>query len=70
MGVYLTRLHALVVLFGRRRPVVGFVDGCPEALVAAAPSDDAGAWPVEGEVPVERHLGDSRLEALQGAGLL
>lgn len=67
---YLTRLHALVVLFHSGRSVVGFVDGCPEALVAAPPPDDSGAWPVEREVPVEGDLGNSRLEALEGAGLL
>lgn len=67
---YLTRLHALVVLFHSGRSVVGFVDGCPEALVAAPPPDDSGAWPVEREVPVEGDLGNSRLEALERAGLL
>lgn len=66
----LTCLHALVVFLRRHRPVVGLVDGRPEALVAAPPPDDAGAGPVEGEVPVEGHLGDGRLEALQRAGLL
>lgn len=67
---HLTCLHALVILFRGGRPVVGFVDGCPEALVAAPPPDDSGARPVEREVPVEGHLCDSRLEALEGAGLL
>lgn len=61
---YLTCLHALIVFFRCSRSVVGFVDGCSEALVAAPPPDDAGAWPVEGEVPVEGYLGNSRLEAL------
>lgn len=67
---YLTCLHALVVFFRRGRPVVGFVDGRPEALVAAAPPDYTRARPVEGEVPVQGHLGDGRLEALERAGLL
>ena len=66
----LTCLHALVVILRGGRSVVGFVDGCPEALVAAAAPDDAGARPVEGEVPVEGDLGDGGLEALQRAGLL
>lgn len=67
---YLTRFHALIILFRRSWSVVGFVDGCPEALVAAPPSDDTGARPVEGEVPVKRYLGNRRLEALKRAGLL
>lgn len=70
-GQQLTCLHALVVFFcGGDRPVVGLVDCRAEALVAAPAPDDARAGPVEGEVPVEGHLGDGCLEALQGARLL
>lgn len=69
-NIFLTCLHALIVFFRRSWSIIGFVDGCSEALVAAPPPDDAGAWPMEREVPVEGYLGDSRLQALERAGLL
>lgn len=69
-GGYLTCLHALIIFFRCSWSVVGFVDGCSEALVAAPPPDYTGSRPVEGEVPIEGYLGNSRLEALERAGLL
>lgn len=69
-GVSLTCLHALIVILRGSRSVVGFVDGCPEALVAAPPPNDTGARPVEGEVPIESDLSHSCLEALERARLL
>lgn len=68
--IYLTSLHALVIVVCGSWSVVGFVNGCPEAFVAATPPDDAGAGPVEWEVPVEGDLRNSSLEALKRAGLL
>lgn len=67
---YLTCLHALIVLLRGRWSIVGFVDGCSEALIAAAAPDDTGAGPVEGEVAVQGNLGDGSLETLKRAGLL
>lgn len=61
---HLTSLHALVVVLQGGWPVVGFVDGGPEALVTAPPPDDARARPVEGEVTVQGDLCYRRLEAL------
>lgn len=66
----LTCLHALIILLCGSRTVVGLVDGCPEALVAATPPNDTGARPVEGEVPIKGYLGNGCLEALKRAGLL
>lgn len=70
----LTRLHAFVVLFIAHHvhtgSVVGFVDSRTEALVATTSTDDSGTRPVEGDVPVERHLRHGCLETLQRAGLL
>lgn len=70
----LTCLHTLVIFIGADYShtwlVVRFVDGRPEALVAAPSPDDSGARPVERDVSVERHLGNSCLEALQGTRLL
>lgn len=66
----LTCLHPLVVLFRGSWSIVGFVDRCSEALIAAPPPDDTRAGPVEGKVPVEGNLGNGCLEALEGAGLL
>lgn len=72
-----TRLHTLtlffvyltVVVFGR--PVVGFVDSCSEALVAASSPDHIWARAVErDELTLSVHLGHGRLETLQRAGLL
>lgn len=67
---HLTCLHALIVLLRGSWSVVGFVDGCSEALVAAPPPDDSRAGPVEGKVSVKGHLSNSSLEALERAGLL
>lgn len=54
-----------------RRSVVRLVDGGPEALVAAPPSDHVLAGTVEGqEVVAPVDLGHGGLEALQRAGLL
>lgn len=70
----LTCLHTFVLLFithqVNARSVVGLVDSRAEALVAATSTDVSGTRPVEGDVPVERHLCHGCLEALQRAGFL
>lgn len=65
----LTRLHAFVVVI-HHGFIVGLVDGSSEALVAAPSSNDPRPWAVEGDVPVQGHLGHSGLQAFKGAGLL
>lgn len=59
----LTGLHAFVVVI-HHGFIVGLVDGSSEALVAAPSSDDPRPGAVEGDVPVQGHLGYSSLQAL------
>lgn len=50
------------------RSIVRFVNGCSEALIAAAATDHVRPGPVEGEL-VLPDLGHGSLQALQGTGL-
>lgn len=65
----LTGLHAFIVVI-HHGFIVGLVDGSSEALIAAPSSNDPRPWAVEGDVPVQGHLGHSGLQAFKGAGLL
>lgn len=50
------------------RSVIGFVNGCPETLVAAPAANHVRPGPVEGKF-VLPDLSNRSLEALQGTGL-
>lgn len=66
-----TRLSLPLTVIIFSRPVVGFIDSCSEALVAASSPHHIWARAVEREEFVlSVDLQHGRLEALQGTGLL
>lgn len=70
-GQPLTCVHAGVLLHSSDpRLLVRLIDGGSETLVASSTPDDLRARPGDGDLSVQRCLGNSSLEALQGAGLL